>query len=294
MEGILLAHKPVNITSAQFLNLLKKKLILPRAVKTGHGGTLDKFASGLLVVGLSRRFTKELHQTLTGADKEYRAVVEFGKESSTDDPEGEITAVSKPLPSSSVVQKAVLSLPLNQPFLQTAPLYSAKKISGRRSSDLARAGKSVTPKTSSVTIFNIKIDGYSPPLLRLTLSVSSGFYVRALARDLGATLTCGAYLKELIRVRIGDYLLTDALSLSDLDDNITLSGHFTGAVQGIGFRAFLRQKISEFNLSGSAANLPDGSVSLSASGPLLQLITLSQTAISFPPRLANYSLLWKK
>jgi len=312
MEGILLAHKPINITSAHFLNLLKKKLNLPRSTKVGHGGTLDKFASGLLVVGIGRRFTKELHQTLTSADKEYQAIIELGKESSTDDPEGEITVTSKPLPTLSAIQKVVLSLPLNQPFPQTAPVYSAKKYLGRRLSDLARLlilkksfqrsqerqnknyDKCPPPPSKLVTIFNIRMDDYSPPLLRLRLTVSSGFYVRAFARDLGQTFHCGAYLKELTRVRISGYLLTDALSLPDLDDNITLSIRLEGDVQGIGFRAFLHQQMEKLNLSGSAANLPDGSVSLSASGPLPQLIKLSETALAFPPHLTNYYLLWKK
>ncbi len=301
MEGILLARKQTNITSAHFLNLLKKKLNLPRAVKIGHGGTLDKFASGLLVVGIGRRFTGLLHQTLTDTNKEYTAVIEFGQTSTTDDPEGRFTETNAPLPSLSAIKKALSSFPLNKSFSQTAPLYSAKKISGRRFSDLARAGQSAPPKASSVTIFSIKIDGYTPPLclehcreIRLTLSVSSGFYVRAFARDLGQTLHCGAYLKELTRIRIGEYHLSDALSLSDLDSNITLSAQFEGTVQNIGFRVFLRQQMEKLNLSGSAANLPDGSVSLSASGPLLQLIKLSESALAFPPRLTDSFLLWKK
>lgn len=219
MEGFLLLNKPIGLTSAVLLNRLKRFLkesgIKPLP-KIGHGGTLDKSAQGLLVVGLGRNYTKQLHSILKDYSKTYHATLTLGATSSTDDSDGQITKVTSQFPDLKIIKNTLKQLPLNQPLPQTAPLYSAQKIDGQRLSDLARQATPAKPKTSLVTIFNLKLNSYQPPLLNLNLAVSAGFYIRALARDLGQSLKTGAYLSSLTRTQIGPYSLNQATTLDTI------------------------------------------------------------------------------
>jgi len=201
MPGIFSYNKPSGITSAHFLNQLKRSLNLDKEIKIGHGGTLDKFADGLLVVAIGRQYTKQLSDILKNSQKEYVAEIEFGQISTTLDPDGEITP-SGPIPSKKEILEALQTFPLNSPFSQTAPAFSAKKISGQRSSDLIRQNQPIEPKISSVTLYEFSIIDYSPPTLKIRLLVSSGFYIRSFAHDLAQKIDTNAYLKSLTRTRI--------------------------------------------------------------------------------------------
>ncbi|MDD4761978.1 MAG: tRNA pseudouridine(55) synthase TruB [Candidatus Pacebacteria bacterium] len=201
MEGIFLFNKPKNITSAHFLNRLKHALSSGLKKKIGHGGTLDRFAEGLLIVAVGREFTKKLPLFLKNSKKEYLAEIEFGKSSTTLDPDG-IIKISGHLPQKNEIMETLKSFPLNLPFSQTAPLYSAKKISGRRLSDLARRNIKTEPKKTEIILYDFSILEYSPPVLKISLLVSSGFYVRSFAYDLAKKLKTSAYLKSLIRTKI--------------------------------------------------------------------------------------------
>ena len=200
MTGIFSYHKPKGITSARFLTQIKKHLNTKE--KVGHGGTLDKFAEGVLVVAIGKEFTKQLQEVLKNSTKIYEAEVILGKTSSTDDPEGEIKEISNKKPTLEEIKGTINEFPIKKPFAQTAPIYSAKKIKGKRQSDLARDNIKVEPKKSLVTLHNIKIDNYKYPILKITIETSSGFYVRSLARDLGQKLQTGAYLTNLKRTQI--------------------------------------------------------------------------------------------
>jgi tRNA pseudouridine55 synthase len=221
MEGIFLFNKPKNITSAHFLNRLKHTLSSSEPKKKiGHGGTLDRFAEGLLIVAVGREFTKKLPLFLKNSKKEYLAEIEFGKSSTTLDPDG-IIKISGRLPQKKEIIEILKSFPLNTPFLQTAPLYSAKKISGRRSSDFARENIKTEAKKTEVILYDFSVLKYSPPILKIRLLVSSGFYVRSFAKDLAKKLKTSAYLKSLIRRKIitpeKEYNLEDAKNLSDFN-----------------------------------------------------------------------------
>ncbi len=207
MEGrILLIDKPAGITSHDVVDRIRR-VYGTHAV--GHAGTLDPFATGLLILGIGPA-TKAL-TALVGLDKEYMATACLGATTNTDDIEGII--VSTPnitIPSRQDVEKAFIKF--QGGYEQTAPIYSAKKIGGKKLYELARAGLGDTvilPK-KLVKIYELELISYDWPILVFRTRVSSGTYIRSLARDIGATLKCGAYLTALRRTKIGSYDIKDA------------------------------------------------------------------------------------
>jgi tRNA pseudouridine55 synthase len=212
-DRLLLIDKPVGWTShdvvAKLRGILKTKRI-------GHAGTLDPFATGLLVIGVGPG-TKDL-TALVGLDKTYIATARLGATSTTEDPEGIVTETvgaihELPLPE---VEEALNSF--IGTYEQTASLYSAKKVGGKKLYDLARQGLGDTverPK-KMVTISSLKLLTYSWPTLTFEVSCSSGTYIRALARDIGEKLGVGAYLTDLRRTRIGTFRIEDAKQLQDV------------------------------------------------------------------------------
>jgi tRNA pseudouridine55 synthase len=192
-DGIILYDKPAGITSHDVVARVRRAL--GRGVKVGHAGTLDPFATGLLLVLVGRatrvqRFLMELPKT-------YEAVARFGAVSSTGDPEGEIAETG-------VVPAGDLALPLGL-IRQRPPAYSAVKVSGRRAYALARAGESVELAEREIFVYRFDqrfVDGARRGFL---IECSSGTYVRTLISELG-----DAYCEELRRTRIGDFDVTAA------------------------------------------------------------------------------------
>jgi len=213
MEGFLLIDKPAGLTSHDVVDVVRK---LTGEQRVGHAGTLDPFATGLLIVGVGRGATKLLGELTTGTTKTYEAHVRLGSTSATDDPEGPITEreIDKP-PTKSVIQTAVRQL--EQTTLQTPPAYSAIQVGGVRAYALARAGQSVEMKPRPVVIHAIRIRGYHWPDLELEISCGPGTYIRTIAHDLGEQLGCGAYLSALRRTAIGRWSVGSAITLSVLD-----------------------------------------------------------------------------
>ncbi len=209
---LLLVDKPAGITSHDVVDAARR---IFKIRKIGHAGTLDPFATGLLILGIGPG-TKKLTE-LVGLDKTYLATARLGATSTTDDPEGEITEALNPEPLTlNAVEEALKKY--RGTFEQTSPLYSAKKIKGQKMYELARKGLGETvelPK-KMVTISGLKVLEYSWPFLTLEVSCSSGTYIRALARDIGRDLGCGAYLTALRRTRIGEFKIEDAKKLGDL------------------------------------------------------------------------------
>ncbi|MFQ3620768.1 MAG: tRNA pseudouridine(55) synthase TruB [Spirochaetales bacterium] len=209
LEGLLLLDKPSGITSYQALSLLKKTFY-PN--KIGHAGTLDRFATGLLLV-LVGSYTK-LVDFFMEFEKEYLATLEFGKETDTLDPEGKVIALG-PVPTVSTIENQISS------FLgtiwQVPPLYSAVHIGGERAYRKARKGKPIELPSRPVFIRSIEIVNYSPPLLTLRVVCGKGTYIRSLARDLGKKCGTVAYLKDLSRLRLGELTVSDALLPSQID-----------------------------------------------------------------------------
>lgn len=215
MDGLLLIDKPAGWTSHDVVAKLRGILKL-RAI--GHAGTLDPFATGLLVLGIGKG-TKKL-TALVGVDKEYAAIIRLGATSDTFDKEGVITefvgAGLKPAPTEPEIERA-----LNQfrgGYEQLAPLHSAKKIGGKKLYDLARAGKAtedMRPK-KQVKIDEIAVTNYAWPNLSIRVKCGSGTYIRSLADDIGRALGVGGYCLELRRTKVGEFDVETALKMDGL------------------------------------------------------------------------------
>lgn len=187
-----------------------------KKVKVGHTGTLDPFATGLLIL-LVGKGTKRAGEFLK-LDKEYLAKLRLGANSTTGDPEGEITERDvREKPNKAAVEKCV------EKFVgenwQTVPAFSAVKINGQRAYKLARAGKQVEMPRRKVQIYELEILHYAWPVLIIRCKVSSGTYIRALAEDIGKCLGTGAYLTALRRTEVGKYRVDEAISLDEFDNH---------------------------------------------------------------------------
>jgi tRNA pseudouridine55 synthase len=213
IAGVLPVDKAPGPTSHDVVDQVRKRL---RIRKVGHTGTLDPFASGVLVLCVGR--ATRLARFVSAADKEYTAEIAFGEETDTLDPTGRITAKAD---CSGLTQEdaARTAARFVGEFDQTPPRFSAVKIDGHRAYSLARRGEEFEGKTKRVRASSIEVTGFEGgTLARATLQIecSSGFYVRALARDLGAALSCPAMLSRLRRVRVGDFGIDSCLALSDV------------------------------------------------------------------------------
>lgn len=214
MDKTLLIDKPAGMTSFGVVARVRRVLSeqAGKKVKVGHTGTLDPFATGLMIL-LAGKHTK-MSDTFLKLDKVYEAGIVLGQISSTGDPEGEISDVSSEQPSLEAVGQAAQQFVGK--IMQRPPIYSAIKIEGKRAYQLARRGEVVEMPERQVQIFSIDIIDYTYPMLRLRAHVSSGTYIRTLAEDIGAHLGTGAYCKELRRTKIADYDIAQAQTLEDL------------------------------------------------------------------------------
>jgi len=216
MDGIINLNKPAGITSARAVARVKR--LLPKGTKIGHAGTLDPFATGILLL-LVGRATK-LCEALMDQPKQYDATVFLGATTATDDPES--PAIAWPAapskrdahPSLQDVSK-VLSEYKGQ-ITQIPPVFSALRINGRRAYDLARRGTPPVMVARPVMVYDIQLIDYSFPELRLRVGCGRGTYIRSLARDIGATLDVGGHLTQLQRTRIGQFGIASAKSLDNL------------------------------------------------------------------------------
>jgi tRNA pseudouridine55 synthase len=203
-EGILLVNKPKGKTSFSLVYDLRKSLGVK---KIGHAGTLDPFATGVMVMLIGRTYTRMSDQFL-GSDKEYLAQVYLGTETDTYDCDGQIMAVSPEIPT---LDQIKLSLTEFQGEVeQIPPMYSAKKQQGKKLYELARQGQLVERKPVKV-VLQTELLAYSYPYLELRINCSKGTYIRSIAHDLGAKLGCGAHLTGLMRTRSGTFLLEDCV-----------------------------------------------------------------------------------
>ena len=185
-----------------------------KKVKVGHTGTLDPFATGLLVL-LVGKGTKRANEFLK-LDKRYEATICLGKVSTTGDTEGEISDYQSAnrVVGLSQVQEVVKSFVGE--IEQRVPVFSAVKINGRRAYDLARKGEKVEMPVRKVQIYSIDIIDYQWPELKIACHVSSGTYIRTLGEDIGEKLGVGGYLTALRRVEVGKYRVEDAMTLEEL------------------------------------------------------------------------------
>ena len=209
-EGfIVLIHKEADWTSFDVVKKLRSYL---RVKKAGHGGTLDPFATGLLIIGVGKG-TRHL-QRFSGLHKTYRAVIRFGEETDTYDCTGKIID-RKDVSALDVryIEEAVATM--QGEILQVPPMYSAKKVNGVRLYKLARKNVEVRREPVKVRIYKSEIVSWNTPLLTVDLTVSKGTYVRSYAHDLGQRLGVGAHLQELTRTAIGEYPLESAFRVNE-------------------------------------------------------------------------------
>jgi tRNA pseudouridine55 synthase len=207
----LLVDKPAGITSHDVVDRVRR-ITGERTV--GHAGTLDPFATGLLIVGVGRDCTKRLGEFL-GQDKSYEATMVLGARSDTQDGTGVIMPTDAPLPSRDELSSVMGAFV--GPQLQTPPMYSAKKIGGKKLYELARAGEEIVRPPVPVTIHELQPLSFDAPRATFSTRCSSGTYVRTIAHDIGAKLGCGAYLETLRRTAIGAIPVTDATALANLN-----------------------------------------------------------------------------
>lgn len=215
-DGLILLAKPAGITSFQALTPIKR--LLP-GTKVGHSGTLDRFAEGLLLV-VCGRMTR-LVPLLTGLDKEYIAEVQFGSETTTLDPEGEVVAEADP-PRLGALEKTLPAF--RGEIEQIPPQYSAVHVGGERAHRAARAGRTLAIAPRRVTIHALELLDFRETTARLRVACSSGTYVRALARDIARACGSRAHLRALERTRIGSFELRDAVQHDELRLDRDLKG----------------------------------------------------------------------
>jgi tRNA pseudouridine55 synthase len=211
-NGIINVDKPSGPSSARVVAQVRQRLA--RHTRIGHAGTLDPFATGVLLL-LVGRSTTRLCQRLMALPKSYDATVKLGATSGTDDPTSpECLAPGAPVPTRQQIQAAVARFVGD--ILQQPPVYSAIKVGGRRAYQLARQGKVVQLPARTVHVDRMEVADYTWPLLYLRIECGRGTYIRSIARDLGRQLGTGAYLTQLRRTRIGPYHVADAVGLDEL------------------------------------------------------------------------------
>ena len=212
MEGILNLDKPPGLSSARVVDRVKR--LLPRGTKIGHAGTLDPFATGVLLI-LIGKATKACER-LMDAPKQYEATIKFGATTETDDPESPEAPVGvQSIPTLEDVDRAIHAF--TGEILQRPPAYSALKIGGRRAYDAARKGQAVELEPRKVIVYSIALLSYEWPLAQVRIDCGRGTYIRAIARDLGAALGVGGYLTQLRRTRVGTYDVASAVMLDRLN-----------------------------------------------------------------------------
>lgn len=209
VDGVLLLDKPVGLSSNIALQKAKR---LYRAEKAGHTGTLDPFATGLLPLCLGE--ATKFSQFLLDADKEYLAEVKLGVRTNSGDPEGEVIA-EHPVSVSETDLRSALAGFMGE-IEQVPPMHSALKYGGRPLYEYARKGIEIERKARRVVVHALEIVSFSGDLCTLRVHSGKGFYVRALADDLGEALGCGAHLRGLRRTAAGPFRVEQAQTLEGL------------------------------------------------------------------------------
>lgn len=213
-SAILLLDKGEGVTSFDALRTLKRAV----GKKAGHAGTLDRFASGLLVC-FSGSFTR-LCNLFMDLDKVYEARVQLGVETDTLDPDGNVV-LKAPVPGPEEVLKAIEAFPRD--YDQCPPLYSAVHIDGERAYKKALRGHDFSTMAKPVSIKSLEVLGQGPDWVDLRLKVSKGFYVRSFASELGRAAGSCAHLTRLRRISIGPFNVKDAIAFDDEDEILRIS-----------------------------------------------------------------------
>jgi tRNA pseudouridine55 synthase len=213
VDSIIFIDKPAGMTSFGVVARIRRVLTREagKKIKVGHTGTLDPFATGLMILVTGKECKNA--GNYSKLDKVYDAVFQLGAVSSTGDPEGELTPVSDKIPTLNEVTEALAKF--TGEISQRPPIFSAIKIAGERAYKLAREGKEVEIPMRQVYVYSLELLDYTYPLVTIRTHVSSGTYIRSLAVDIGEVLQTGAYCTQLRRISISEWTLEDAKKLSD-------------------------------------------------------------------------------
>lgn len=212
-DSVLLIDKPAGMTSFGVVARVRRVLSqqLGKKAKVGHTGTLDPFATGLMIIVTGKECRNAMQYSKL--DKEYEATIRLGQTSSTGDPEGELANVSDTQPTKEAIEAALEQF--RGEITQRPPIFSAIKINGRRAYDLARKGEAVEVPERQVMIYKLELLDYSYPDVRIRTHVGSGTYIRSLAVDIGRVLETGAYCVALRRTKVAEHDVAEAMVLED-------------------------------------------------------------------------------
>lgn len=212
-DGYLLIDKPAGLTSFGVVARIRRVLSTQagKKVKVGHTGTLDPFATGLMILVVGKECKNAGHYTKL--DKTYDATFRLGQVSTTGDPEGELSDVSDRVPTESEIRDVLTRW--TGRIEQRPPVFSAIKVDGKRAYKLARSGEHIELPLRSVTVHTLELIDYAYPDLKIRTHVSSGTYIRSLAVDIGEALGTGAYCSQLRRTVIDRWKVEEAQRLTD-------------------------------------------------------------------------------
>ena len=211
ISGVINIYKEKGFTSHDVVNIVRKKL---GKIKTGHTGTLDPDAMGVLPICVGK--ATKLSEYIASSIKEYKAIVSLGKTTTTQDGSGEVIAEKQVNCSEDNIKKVVNCF--KGEIMQTPPMYSAIKIGGKKLYELAREGKEIERKQRKITIYNIEITRFiDNQNFEIKVLCSKGTYIRTLCNDIGQALGCGAYMSYLLRTRTGNFYIDNAIKLDDID-----------------------------------------------------------------------------
>ncbi|MEJ7810971.1 MAG: tRNA pseudouridine(55) synthase TruB [Gemmatimonadaceae bacterium] len=267
-DGVLLVDKPAGMTSHDVV-LVARRVTGERRI--GHGGTLDPFATGLLVLLLGR--ATRLLPYVDGEPKVYAATIRFGAETDTDDPLGRVVRLAEP-PGDDAVAEGIRHL--TGELDQLPPAYSAKRIGGRRAYEAARAGETVTLMPARVRVHDWRVLERRGDDLDVQITCGGGTYVRALARDLGRLASSAAHLSALRRVRSGVFEVSDAVPVAEL---------LTGDARVLPPRAALASTPAQSLAAADVARVARGmDVSASVDGPRAALVNEAGALVALAER----------
>ena len=227
ISGFLLINKPIDVTS--FYCIRKIKRMLPKRYKVGHAGTLDPFASGLLIVAIGRQATRMLGQFST-SEKEYIATGKLGEMTNTLDTEGYVVEKAAPISKDQLLQAIEF---FGSSYLQTPPIYSALRHKGRKFYELIRKDKKTEEevvalaqkKARMVTLYSISLESFDYPFFTIKTKVSHGTYIRSLMQDIAKAAGSCATTISLVRTAIGPYSLKQAVNLDQINSLASLEKH---------------------------------------------------------------------
>jgi len=203
-------NKPMDWTS---FDVVKKMRSITKIKKVGHAGTLDPFATGLLILGFGKH-TKKL-DSHKNAKKEYVVDILLGSATDTMDRTGKITKKSSIIPEYSITEIQNVIDSFVGEIQQIPPMFSAKKVDGKRLYKLARNGVEIERKPTKINVYDIEIISYLNNILKLKIECSTGTYIRVLANDIGEKLGCYGHAKELIRNKIGEYSVDNSYQIEE-------------------------------------------------------------------------------